>query len=231
MSESNEDRDQDHRNNVRQQPESSFRSTQTAAVTAAAVTATRRASTYKLLSEELSEAQERIKAGSQDPNNYVLVGRLFSYQGNQQEAISVLEQGLRAVPADHQLVIQQQIDAAKTRLDRRIDFIAQCPYELVCNIAIYMETKTAIRCLFVSRSWRYKLLSCKELWRYVTLNGSGKMTMVRQTLFAVSEHIGTLYIHAQPGKIHRHLNALKAMASGNVDFASLEALIIQDNGM
>ncbi|KAI9493432.1 hypothetical protein BDB00DRAFT_928954 [Zychaea mexicana] len=192
----------------------------------------------KTLAEETDQILFDIQYDqTREPTKYIIASKLYSCQGKQREAISVLEHGLRAIANNDSSssssaqissrhLIQQQLDIVKARLTCRIDFITRCPFEVVCTIANYLDTQTTMQCLDVCRSWRAKFLEHKDVWKSVSLVGSsGKKQKSVQILSAMSEYIENVSILARPEQIRMHFRLLKTNTFGN-----LRTLSISDTG-
>ncbi|KAI7858750.1 hypothetical protein BDC45DRAFT_497545 [Circinella umbellata] len=98
---------------------------------------------YKTLSQEIEETLQLIKTKPKNALGYLKTAKLYSCQGKQYIALSVLDNGIKAVPsssADQQQLLRKLRDIIQSRIDRRIDYMTQCPYEIVCNIANQVNT-------------------------------------------------------------------------------------------
>ncbi|KAI9247143.1 hypothetical protein BDA99DRAFT_526198, partial [Phascolomyces articulosus] len=205
----------------------------TAMITHAAYTSTTSTRSYKTLTEEINEILIKIQTNPNNPAHYIHAGVLYSCQGNQQESISICEQGLRYFSSsmEDRLVLQQQLYMAKERLERRVDFLYQCPYEIVCNIISQLDSKSAMQCIDVARSWRLKVLNYTDIWKEFVLHSGistagKKKKKTTQLLSIISIHVEELLIHARPEKIKRYLGLLKEH-----NFLNLQSLAIYDTGM
>ena len=151
---------------------------------------------YKTLVQEITEVLIAKNNDPNDPTNYIRAAKLYSCQGYQQEAVNVLQEGLRVITdTRHYLILEQELDRVMSRLKRRIDFIAQCPYEIVHNIVerlVSYHKNMILVCLNVSTIWHRRLLNQKQIWRSIQLDDSEFGNNVHQVLADISnvvEHL------------------------------------------
>ncbi|KAI9247144.1 hypothetical protein BDA99DRAFT_542991 [Phascolomyces articulosus] len=188
------------------------------------------------LEREIEETLQEIEKDPQNLNNYLSAVRLFSCQGNQEKVIHLCEQGLNnhrvassppSSLANEYLLLQQQLDMAKTKIERRIDIFGQCPYEVSHRIISYLDLATAIQGVDVARMWRKRFLGYLNIWKDFTLeDGMGKQRKITQLLSIESKIIKALYINTRPEKIRRHLS----ISIKKNKFANLQSLVITDTG-
>ncbi|KAI9270628.1 hypothetical protein BDA99DRAFT_569933 [Phascolomyces articulosus] len=146
-------------------------------VTASAATppglvASQKVTVTTTLGQDLNNAVSALENNTtnDNPENYLRVGELYSCQGWQYEAASILSKGLHIFPRNRQL--EEKLTAVKTRLHRRIDFIVECPYDIVYHIINYIDQETIVlSCLDVCHTWRSLLVEYSTLWRSFTIRG------------------------------------------------------------
>ncbi|KAI9274768.1 hypothetical protein BDA99DRAFT_533379 [Phascolomyces articulosus] len=188
--------------------------------------------TYTTLEEEIEGTLGKIQIAPNDVTNFLSVAKLYSCQGNSQEAIHICEQGLEntrnmaSSSTTDLLLLQQQLDMMKAQSERRVDFLSQCPHEVGCNIINYLDSAAAIQGIDVSRAWRYKFLDHPHVWKEFTLDGTGKQRKITQLLGIKSKCMETLLIRGWPDKIKRHLT----VSIKKNDFSNLRSLVITDTG-
>ncbi|KAG2220778.1 hypothetical protein INT45_012271 [Circinella minor] len=132
---------------------------------------------YKTLGQEIEETLQFIKARPENVLGYLKTAKLYSCQGKQYIALSVLDNGINAVPSsstDQQLLLRELRDIIQSRIDRRIDYMTQCPYEIVCNIANQVNIMCCLgdklEFINVSRTWRRKLMGYGPLWKNISIS-------------------------------------------------------------
>ncbi|KAG2222522.1 hypothetical protein INT45_012836 [Circinella minor] len=175
--------------------------------------------TYKTFAQEIDEILRVKKDNPLDHKNYIHAAKLYSCQGNQQEAIVVLQEGLRAISDTQQHhIIQQHLDIITERLERKIDFLTQCPYEIVQNILNQCDPQqvTAVTCLNVSRLWHQKLLDHTYLWRRFHIEGSMWDYETHQVLPDISKFVEHLYIERTWATTHSRIMSLKTHSFDNL---------------
>ena len=133
---------------------------------------------HKTLSQEIEETLQLIRINPEGALGYMKIAELYSCQGRQYIALTVLDKGMNAVPSSStdQQLLRQQHDIIQARIDRRIDYIEQCPYEIVCNIANQVDRMCfpgdKLEFIKVSRTWRQKLVSYAPLWKNISIVGN-----------------------------------------------------------
>ncbi|KAI9278334.1 hypothetical protein BDA99DRAFT_531096 [Phascolomyces articulosus] len=192
--------------------------------------------TYKTLTQEINEKLIKIKAKRRDFKGYLEVAKLYSCQGNQQGAVELLEKGLCTITSKANAhVLRQQLDAIKAQRDRRIDFISQCPYEIVCNIVGYLDNHQVhfIHCIDVSQGWRSKLLSCSSMWHQLMINASYQTdhqgnNKLQQIIPLVNNHVEHLQIFPTT---RENINQYIVTMLETYKFSNLKFLAVSDAEM
>ena len=179
---------------------------------------------YKTLDQEIKETLQAKKDNPPDPKNYIHAAKLYSCQGKQQKAVTILREGLRvATDPQHHPLIQQQMDIVKIRLKRKIDFIAKCPFEIIHHIVNQLNPRqnTALECLTVSPIWHQKLMNQVHLWRHIEISDVSRGQNVHQGLSDISNLVEHLSIVRSEGTTRRRMMSLKTYS-----FKNLRSLII-----
>ncbi|KAG2222523.1 hypothetical protein INT45_012837 [Circinella minor] len=161
---------------------------------------------YKTLAQEIKETLQAKKDNPQDPRNYIHAGKLYSCQGKQQKAATILREGLRVISdSQHYPMIQQEMDIVKIRLKRKIDFIAKCPFEIIHHIVnqFNLRQNTALECLTVSPIWHQKLMNQVHLWRHIEISAGSWGQNLHQGLSDVSSLVEDLSIGLSKGATRR----------------------------
>ena len=161
---------------------------------------------YKTLSQEIEETLDLIKTNPKSALGYLKTAELYSCQGRQYIALSMLDKGIKAAPSSStdQQLLRQQHDIIKSRIDRRIDYMEQCPYEIVCNIANQVDRMCfpgdKLEFIKVSRTWRQKLVSYAPLWKNISIVGNTLCEINHKlpVLFFVAKLTEKLYISGSP---------------------------------
>ncbi|KAI9274763.1 hypothetical protein BDA99DRAFT_568915 [Phascolomyces articulosus] len=158
--------------------------------------------TYKTIDQEIKETLQTIK---NDPRNstfyYIHAAKLYSCQGQQQEAISILNQGITMVTQhdkDALLLLKQQLAIVTERSERYIDFISQSPYEIVFTIIYYLvdDQESRFTCLDVCRAWRSKFLDhATKLWPSLDLHGTPPRKNLLKVLPIISKYVKNLRMY------------------------------------
>ncbi|KAI8137368.1 hypothetical protein BJV82DRAFT_718242 [Fennellomyces sp. T-0311] len=121
--------------------------------------------------EELKDAMAIIQYAPHDPVGYFRVGHRYIDQGLQAKAFEVFSSGLRNVPRTNHLYEMLRIDQHRSLVSRckRIDFIANVPFDIMAIIVDHIPQETLAECLEVSSIWRQKLLAYPGCWRNVRI--------------------------------------------------------------
>ncbi|KAI8137567.1 hypothetical protein BJV82DRAFT_634849 [Fennellomyces sp. T-0311] len=148
--------------------------------------------------EELKDALTMIQVAPGHANGYLCASKLYSMQGYQGVAIETLEKGLNHIsPSDTgYLEIRHDHEKAKARSQRRVDFIANCPYDIVPFIVNNIADDTIVESTMVSRTWHTRILQCQTRWRAFQVGNF--RNRVYHLLPAVSHHIVELKLVAHP---------------------------------
>ncbi|KAI9270493.1 hypothetical protein BDA99DRAFT_534601 [Phascolomyces articulosus] len=110
--------------------------------------------------KELKVALYMTKYAPKHPTGYYRAGSLLSLQGYQNQAIKIINQSLTSVSSDNHdyALLQQKRDYLTARLQRYIDFITACPYDIVTIIINKLSEDDIYECTRVTRSWRQQFL-------------------------------------------------------------------------
>ncbi|KAI8137566.1 hypothetical protein BJV82DRAFT_661233 [Fennellomyces sp. T-0311] len=182
--------------------------------------------------EELKDALTMINIAPDCASGYLCAGRLYSMLGYQGAAMDTLKEGLdRILPSDRNYVtIQHEYEKAKTRSQRRIDFVDQLPYELIPYITNHFTHDVVLASATVSRAWRIKLLGNPSEWKEfnveIKLDEGDTGTYIGQPfrmLPAVAHYVEQLSLDAQPTIMR---NFLKLFQSH--EFPRLQGLAISN---
>ena len=180
---------------------------------------------YTTIAQEIKDVLKRIKNNPQDLANYLRAGELYSCKGNQQDSISICQQGLNTVSSSDNLLLQQHLTMAKARLKQGVDFVSRCPNEVIYNIISHMDSADSFQCLDVASNWRRKFLNYNNTWRTFTLDGTRKQRKLNQVLRIVSGEIKTLHVHGGVSRLKFFLGSFK-----RTNFSNLQSLYISDTG-
>ncbi|KAI9276903.1 hypothetical protein BDA99DRAFT_494391 [Phascolomyces articulosus] len=152
--------------------------------------------------QELEDALSMVTYAPHDPAGYLYLSCRYIYQGYQQRAMDVLDQGLAQVPDTHpsyELLLQGK-EQTQIRLDHRVNFFTCLPYDIICRIIEFIPESTITHCSRVSSAWRNIVLNHPVLWRtmyafgiFTDKNNNTSFSRAR-LLPSVSRHIETFFI-------------------------------------
>ncbi|KAI9246751.1 hypothetical protein BDA99DRAFT_576563 [Phascolomyces articulosus] len=93
---------------------------------------------------------------------YLRLGQLYAFQGYQESAIDIFKKGLDMIPPVDPVypLLEKECEYAKMRSEKRIDFIANLPYEVVGYVvdSNFLTMDAIWASIRVSRLWREKLV-------------------------------------------------------------------------
>ncbi|KAG2222148.1 hypothetical protein INT45_007584 [Circinella minor] len=199
----------------------------------------KQSTSYKTFAQEIDQVLMAIRNDECNVNNYLYAAKLYSCQGKQQDAISILKRCLSCLVPEQEVdnmdsnIIRDQMGLIQAQLVRRIDFVAHCPYEIICNIIDRLGQNTAIECLKVCRAWRRTLLSYPPIWRNIYIGtDERKITLSDQKEIlkpphSITKYIETLYISSSMYPACSQV----LMSLTKYSFDNLKILAISDKGI
>ncbi|KAI8143636.1 hypothetical protein BJV82DRAFT_578791 [Fennellomyces sp. T-0311] len=118
-----------------------------------------------------ADAQRMIEYAPTQAEGFIRQGDIYSMYGRHSRAIEVYDEGLRNAISDQgqidRLVASKAATAAK--IERRVDFFARLPAEIVNAIIMGLPQNTKAICLTVSAIWRKRMLACADAWRSLSV--------------------------------------------------------------
>ncbi|KAI9274762.1 hypothetical protein BDA99DRAFT_556157 [Phascolomyces articulosus] len=183
-------------------------------------------STYKTIDQEIEESFQAVESDPKNPTFYIHAAKLYSCQGRQEEAISILNQGITMITQHDKnaLLLKQQLAIVTERSERYVDFIAQGPYEIVFTIIKHFidDQETRIACLDVSHVWRSKTLEhAAILWASMELRGTPPKKKQLMVVPIISKYVKNLNMYPGP----RPGNSLSELLKSH-DFSSLQTVSV-----
>ena len=109
-----------------------------------------------------------------------------------------------------------------------VDYVAQCPPEVLRIIFSYLGPKTVATCLDVSRTWRSRIPCVPSLWREIDLihtQFQWSISRISAIMPYFSKHTQKLHITGSEKRISTILDDIS-----NNHFPQLTSLRIQHNG-
>ncbi|KAI9278809.1 hypothetical protein BDA99DRAFT_600407 [Phascolomyces articulosus] len=165
------------------------------------------------IEQELQDALLMIEHSPTNIRGYIAVAEIYSVQGKQEQALTILKKGLQRATTldDNERDIDQQngyvyetMNTIKKRLERRIDFIVQASLDVVGIIFGYLNIDTVNICMDVNHTWRAIVQTCPEAWRYMNRVGD-KLFWTSQralSLFpSVSQYVRKIDTSAEPEEL------------------------------
>ncbi|KAI8146391.1 hypothetical protein BJV82DRAFT_666177 [Fennellomyces sp. T-0311] len=129
---------------------------------------------------------------------YTCAGDVYMMQGKSYQAVQAYGRG----GLMDQFMDQDASDALMTKFhqacdqaDKRVDIIAQSPFDIVANILPHLSTTSLLECLRVSKVWRNKTAQCRSAWRTVVVpQDNDWITEMTHTRCHVTDHVQNLYM-------------------------------------
>ncbi|KAJ8658024.1 hypothetical protein O0I10_006295 [Lichtheimia ornata] len=166
---------------------------------------------------------------------YLKAGDIYQQQGRQQDAAAMYEKGLVHVSSsDYRYTnLQMRQKDALDAANKRVDFISQLPLELVVseilpwviNYLYRLAVDTPCPYLYVSRTWRQRILLCNNLSFHADGVTNSDVFQFRE-LERFAEHVKTLLVEA--GRSNLHEGPLSVF--DDCDFPNLTHVTICYNG-
>ncbi|KAJ8658012.1 hypothetical protein O0I10_006283 [Lichtheimia ornata] len=131
---------------------------------------------------------------------YLKAGNIYQQQGRQQQAVAMYEEGLGMVPSSDECYADLQMGHAnaKNAASKRLDFITQLPMEIAASEILpwvfhncKLEADTPCPYLYVSSTWRERILQCNNLNFYLEESNKGPPGHLHE-LKRFSQHVKTL---------------------------------------
>ena len=146
----------------------------------------------------IKDAKEMITYAPDMAAGYLRLGSLLVMQGKQGEAVEVYQDSLEKVSKDDTAGYNQLVQSKKTaekNNERRVDFFASLPSELVDEIIILMKDKDMAICLNVSKTWRKKIASCGLAWVNISNEDNTAHGIIANALPYIARYIEDLIIN------------------------------------
>ncbi|KAI8149004.1 hypothetical protein BJV82DRAFT_653200 [Fennellomyces sp. T-0311] len=146
--------------------------------------------------QELEDALLLTKIDSQNYRSFLRAAKIYSIQGNQEDASKVLQKGIDVcLNKVHCGLLHQQLEVVQSQMNRRVDFVVQFPSEILCNILSHFDMAMVATCMDVCRLWRHKLLQCPVPWRIVDISTKNpSLPVVNRVLPTIAPHIRELHV-------------------------------------
>ncbi|KAI8140206.1 hypothetical protein BJV82DRAFT_231144 [Fennellomyces sp. T-0311] len=121
---------------------------------------------------------------------YITASYLYTIQEQHQEAITILESGLRTVPPSESILLDGYHRAAKELLKQKTDFVLKLPMELTISIFTQLDNDYSLfQCVRVSKTWREFLLQeCPSLWSSAIV-GHDRLNSTARLLPSISKPV------------------------------------------
>ena len=168
-----------------------------------------------------TDAEQMIEYAPHLPAGYVRQGIVFSMYGRQTKAIEKFDYALLIANnssnnnnnnTSTQHAQQQQQEDIKRLIackneaislnDRRVDFIARLPVEIVNSIITLLPKSSKVSCMRVARIWAQRTLDCASAWKTLSASGNRIDNQVAAKTECIAGHIEKLRIDT-PNKIVR----------------------------
>ncbi|KAI9268002.1 hypothetical protein BDA99DRAFT_504586 [Phascolomyces articulosus] len=167
---------------------------------------------YKLA---CTDAQQMIEYAPRVPTGYIRQGIIYSMYGRQTQAIEIFDRCLELPVVNYisdrklnkdsgQQQLQNENDmerllACKNEAillnQKRVDFIAQLPIEIINDIIPLLPKSTKVSCMRVSKIYCYRTLNCAGAWKTLSANESREDSQIAVMMESISGHIEKLRIN------------------------------------
>ena len=173
-------------------------------------------------SEAIKDAEDLISYEPVLATGYLRLGDLYQMQGKQQSAINMYDIGLRSASVEHPDYIRiiNSKELAVQKDEKRIDFLASLPTEIVDDIITLLPTQSRYVYLQVSSIWRSKIFECTNIWKKFSCDTIAEDDYLTSAVPYFAAHVEELTIDTR--KRRAFLHYLRTMKNGN--FAKLRSL-------
>ncbi|KAI9268826.1 hypothetical protein BDA99DRAFT_335036 [Phascolomyces articulosus] len=165
---------------------------------------------------------------SSEIKEYIHVGRLYVSQGDQNQALEVVNKGLEQAARDEPLydTLIKEKNQENRRLEPQIDFLSSLPYEIACRIIDNIPQNTVVQCSYVSSAWRTLALNYPNPWYHIVADSfgmRGRFILPCQLLPRISHHVEIFTIRFTT---HERLSVKCLKFLQTHDFSKLHSLQI-----
>ena len=128
--------------------------------------------------DAICDAQEMVSIAPSSTKSYLLLGKLYSALGKQEQAIDIYKTALQqkiVTPQDsnNSIWMQQVVEEMNKAIqqnEKRIDPVSRLSRELLSTIFTYLDQESKITCWDVSKKWRYSLTRASSAWSTLYVN-------------------------------------------------------------
>ncbi|OJD17636.1 hypothetical protein AJ78_02286 [Emergomyces pasteurianus Ep9510] len=149
-----------------------------------------RAATYcklRALSSGLQDGRRMIKENKMDSRGYLRTAKILQLMEKHDNAIQTYQYALRVLPLSSPG--RQQIKNFATKLEKRLkkcfaDPFALLPLELVSMVLEYLDLKSLLSAVRVSKHWNMLLNSLPKLWTHLDLSKAKRKSVSLKSIQA-----------------------------------------------
>ena len=180
------------------------------------------------LIKQLRYAKIIIEHAPKDSIGYINAAEVYSMRGQQVRVRTVTNRGMVHVQKndkDGHAKLRKLDQDALCQISKRIDFIAELPYDLACMVAKCSQFESLGEYIMVSRTWRERLLQCPTLWRrwkyYTYCDSKNRVRFLPK----ITAHIQELSVSTIGESQSPFENIIKLLES--VEFPALRKLTVK----
>ena len=132
-------------------------------------------------------------------------GSLHTLRSHHTQAIQVYQAGIKALCGEQynsaRNTLQEKYKEAKKKLNVRVNFVTELPYEVLHQILEHIEMEEMIQLLDISKGWRSRLSGFSKPWREICLSSQeneegGPPKPIMSKLHHVSQHVEEIVLHS-----------------------------------
>ncbi|EGE82712.2 F-box domain-containing protein [Blastomyces dermatitidis ER-3] len=124
----------------------------------------------------LQDGRRMIEENKTDSRGYLRTAKILQLMDKHERALQTYHYALRILPSDD--AGRQQIKKLAAKLEKRfkqpIDYFALLPFELMSMILEYLDLKSLLSALRVSKHWNMVLNSLPKLWTHLDLSKANR---------------------------------------------------------
>ncbi|KLJ07879.1 hypothetical protein EMPG_16661 [Blastomyces silverae] len=127
----------------------------------------------------LQDGRRMIEANKTDSRGYLRTAKILQLMDKHDRALQTYQYAVRVLPSDD--AGRQQIQKLAAKLEKRFkqptDYFALLPFELISMILEYLDLKSLLSALRVSKHWNMVLNSLPKLWTHLDLSKANRTSV------------------------------------------------------
>ncbi|KAI9272799.1 hypothetical protein BDA99DRAFT_499224 [Phascolomyces articulosus] len=153
----------------------------------------------------LKDAQNMIALAPTAAAGYLRAGSIHTLRSHYKAAMQVYQTGIKALSGEQnksaRLTLQEKYNEAQEKLDIRIDFVTQLPYEVLHQVLDHIEMEEMVGLMDISKGWRDCLAGYPKPWTEICLSSQedeegSRPEPILFKLHHVSQHVEEIVLYS-----------------------------------